>query len=269
MTTVIRQTVGDNSQTIRQVVTSNDRGAPGPQGTPGGTIQYTAGTGINISDENVISATGKTSAEWGQIVGSMSNQTDLKNALNTKANTSSLATVATTGQYSDLTGTPSLATVATTGSYTDLTNKPTVASFIDIVYPVGSYYETSDTSFDPNVTWVGTTWVEDTAGRVLVASDTGTFTTVGNTGGEEKHTLTTSEMPSHNHALDYTANSSGTGTTGTYGTVLSNSSQTIVRNATVPTTGELAYWGIENAGGGNSHNNLQPYIVVKRWHRTA
>lgn len=40
--------------------------------------------------------------------------------------TPSLATVATTGQYSDLIGTPSLATVATTGSYTDLTNKPTI-----------------------------------------------------------------------------------------------------------------------------------------------
>ena len=37
---------------------------------------------------------------------------------------SSLATVATTGQYSDLTGTPSLATVATTGSYNDLLDKP-------------------------------------------------------------------------------------------------------------------------------------------------
>ena len=37
----------------------------------------------------------------------------------------SLATVATTGAYSDLTGKPSLATVATTGSYSDLTNEPT------------------------------------------------------------------------------------------------------------------------------------------------
>lgn len=261
MTTVIRQTVGDNSQTIRQVVTSNDRGAPGPQGAPGGTIQYTAGAGINISDENVISVTGKTSVEWGQIVGNMSSQTDLKNALNTKANASSLATVATTGQYSDLTGTPSLATVATTGSYTDLTNKPTVASFIDIVYPVGSYYETSDTSFDPNVTWVGTTWAEDTAGRVLVASDSGTFTTVGNTGGEETHTLTTTEMPSHNHGVYYWLNESLPGGTDHllgYGDLYYKQ----------PQYNTSAEW-ISNTGGGGAHNNLQPYIVVKRWHRTA
>lgn len=51
------------------------------------------------------------------------------------ATTASLAIVATTGSYSDLTGTPdlsvyattaSLATVATTGSYNDLTDKPTI-----------------------------------------------------------------------------------------------------------------------------------------------
>lgn len=37
-----------------------------------------------------------------------------------------LATVATSGAYSDLSGTPSLATVATSGSYNDLSNKPTI-----------------------------------------------------------------------------------------------------------------------------------------------
>ena len=42
------------------------------------------------------------------------------------ANKPSLATVATTGAYSDLSGTPSLATVATSGSYTDLSDKPSI-----------------------------------------------------------------------------------------------------------------------------------------------
>lgn len=37
-----------------------------------------------------------------------------------------LATVASTGAYSDLTGKPSLATVATTGSYADLSSKPSI-----------------------------------------------------------------------------------------------------------------------------------------------
>ena len=38
-----------------------------------------------------------------------------------------LATVATSGAYSALSGTPSLATVATSGSYTDLSNQPVIA----------------------------------------------------------------------------------------------------------------------------------------------
>ena len=44
-----------------------------------------------------------------------------------------LSTVATTGAYSDVTGTPTLATVATTGDYTDLSNLPTlVTSLADL-----------------------------------------------------------------------------------------------------------------------------------------
>lgn len=42
--------------------------------------------------------------------------------------TNTLATVATTGAYADLSGTPTLATVATTGDYTDLINKPDIPS---------------------------------------------------------------------------------------------------------------------------------------------
>ena len=39
-----------------------------------------------------------------------------------------LATVATTGAYSDLSGKPTLATVATSGAYDDLTGKPTLGT---------------------------------------------------------------------------------------------------------------------------------------------
>ena len=57
----------------------------------------------------------------------------------------SLATVATTGAYSDITGTPSLATVATTGAYADVTGTPTLAT----VATSGSYTDLSNqpTSF--------------------------------------------------------------------------------------------------------------------------
>jgi phage-related tail fiber protein len=51
-------------------------------------------------------------------------KTAVDTALGLKANTSSLATVATSGAYSDLTGKPTLFS----GSYTDLTSKPTLFS---------------------------------------------------------------------------------------------------------------------------------------------
>jgi predicted RecA/RadA family phage recombinase len=41
-----------------------------------------------------------------------------------------LATVATTGAYSDISGTPSLATVATTGAYSDLSGTPSLADVV-------------------------------------------------------------------------------------------------------------------------------------------
>ena len=44
------------------------------------------------------------------------------------ADISGLATVATSGAYSDLSGTPSLATVATTGAYSDLSGTPTLGT---------------------------------------------------------------------------------------------------------------------------------------------
>jgi hypothetical protein len=66
-----------------------DPGIQGPQGIPGprgydGVIQYRAGTGINISPENIITATGDATAAWGGIQGNINSQTDLQNALNAK-----------------------------------------------------------------------------------------------------------------------------------------------------------------------------------------
>jgi hypothetical protein len=57
------------------------------------------------------------------------------------ANISGLATVATSGKYSDLSGTPSLATVATTGKYSDLSGTPTLAT----VATTGAYADLSGT----------------------------------------------------------------------------------------------------------------------------
>jgi hypothetical protein len=68
------------------------------------------------------------SPAWGSITGTLSNQTDLQNALNAKANSSAISAVGFSGAYSDLSGKPSLAAVATSGAYSDLSGKPTLGS---------------------------------------------------------------------------------------------------------------------------------------------
>lgn len=72
-----------------------------------------------------------------------------------------------------------------------------VKQLIDIIYPVGSFYETTNISFNPNTAWTGTTWVKITDGRVLIAG--GGDYNVGTNYGEKTHKITTSEMPQHNH----------------------------------------------------------------------
>lgn len=98
-------TAGDNIQINNNVISATD-------------TTYTAGTGISISN-GVISNT-QTSAEWGNITGNLSDQTDLNNALADKQDT-----IDSTHKL-DASNISGLATIATSGSYNDLTNKPNI-----------------------------------------------------------------------------------------------------------------------------------------------
>ena len=77
-------------------------------GTPSGTT-YLRGDG---SWSVPPAGGGGGSSAWGAISGTLSDQTDLQTALNAKANTASLAAVATAGTYASLTGKPTLGTAA-------------------------------------------------------------------------------------------------------------------------------------------------------------
>ncbi len=72
------------------------------------------GSGLTISSGGVLSATGggvADSVAWGHVTGTLADQTDLQDALDAKADSSSLATVATSGSYNDLSNKPTIPTV--------------------------------------------------------------------------------------------------------------------------------------------------------------
>lgn len=151
-------------------------------------------------------------------------------------------------------------------------------SQIDIFYPVGSYYETSDVSFDPNTAWGGT-WVLETAGQVHVSAGTGY--SIGSTGGSTthyhstgNHTLTVNQIPSHTHPIAQRSGSGAQFSGWHYEFTVNNSSGPIWNQNTNANRNASA---IGYTGGGQAHNhgntgngsNMQPYIAVNRWHRTA
>jgi len=162
----------------------------------------------------------------------------------------------------DLNGSASEAFSATTANAGTNTTQVATTAFVtaaiaaNVVYPVGSIFTTT-TAYANSAAVVtaigGTTWTAFGAGKVLVGVDgsDSDFNTVEETGGAKTHTLTISEMPSHTH---------------TYGKSTTSENMSIhdisgLRGAATTNTG--------STGGGTAHNNLQPYITVYMWKRTA
>lgn len=121
-------------------------------------------------------------------------------------------------------------------------------------FPVGSILISVD-NVNP-ATWLGYgTWQQFAQGRCLVGVDTTQteFNAPLKTGGAKTHTLSLNEIPPHNHSyIRYWAQvqvASGAGASG------------IWQNASSQNTSSV--------GSGQPHNNLQPYICVYFWRRTA
>ena len=84
-------------------------------------------SGVATASDHLGTFSGSTISDNGTVKAGMQ---ELETAVEARATTASLSAVATSGAYSDVTGTPTLATVATSGSYADLSNQPT--SFADL-----------------------------------------------------------------------------------------------------------------------------------------
>jgi hypothetical protein len=177
----------------------------------------------------------------------------IASAVSTKANTNS----------PEFTGTPSLPT-GTTGVTQAASNNSTklattayvdtAVSNVDLasVWPVGSVYINASDSTNPGTLLGFGTWTAFGAGRVPVGIDSGDtdFDTAEETGGAKTHTLTVDEIPAHTHSVPNSGSQNN-----------SFDSGTTVGNDVTGTSG--------STGGGQAHNNLQPYIVVYMWKRTA
>lgn len=122
---------------------------------------------------------------------------------------------------------------------------------LDSIYPIGSIY-INTTGTNPS-TFLGGTWESFGNGRVLVGQDTNDtdFDTLLETGGSKKL-----QEHTHNITANVYANVGAYGYAG-INTIMTNDNNLAQRTGTTSA-----------AGTGNS-GNLQPYIVVSIWKRTA
>ena len=126
-------------------------------------------------------------------------------------------------------------------------------------YAVGAIYTTIDSSFDPNTAFGGT-W-EKIENKFLRGSGTdadGNTLNVGDTGGEEKHTLTLDEMPAHSHSYlkhSFSTTYAGSGSISVVSSINSSSAKT-------GTTGGFG-------DSANPFSILPPYLVVIYWKRVS
>lgn len=141
-------------------------------------------------------------------------------------------------------------------------------NIFDLIYPVGSFY-ISAKSTNPAILFGGT-W-EQIQGRFLLGRSSSY--PVGSMGGEATHTLTESEMPSHNGHLSAGLSGSVPMGEGNYEGYLNSSTMNAYpgggyRGWNVYAGNEM-HPASEAVGGGQAHNNMPPYLSVYIWKRTA
>lgn len=195
--------------------------------------------------------------------------TNISSAIASKANSDSPT----------LTGTP-LAPTATAGtSTTQIATTAFVTSALSAAYPVGSIYINASSASNPSVLLGFGTWVAFGAGKVLVGFDSSdtSFDTLEETGGSKDaiavshtHTATSTVTdPGHSHTIvDGEVNTrtnpyfNWTGTGGASVGVTGAHTNSATTGISVATT-------IASGGSSGTNANLQPYIVVNMWKRTA
>jgi hypothetical protein len=183
-------------------------------------------------------------------------------------NTTQIATTAFVTSSPTFIGVPIAPTAAAGTNTTQLSTTEFVTTALQSLYPIGSIYSAT-VATNPATLFGFGTWVAFGAGRVLIG-DGGGFT-AGATGGSldavlvsHTHTATSTVTdPGHSHVTNVSApvNSYGPNSGGARYTA-GASTATAVTGITVGTS-------ITTEGVSGTNANLQPYVVVYMWNRTA
>lgn len=130
--------------------------------------------------------------------------------------------------------------------------KNTELSYIGMII----HSTTLDTAAKVKAFYGGSTWVK-IEGKFLLG--TSSSHAINTTGGAETVTLTTNQIPSHNHGV-----CAGAG-------MIAFKNNAGNEDPTIKTGSRAAVnlWVTDNAGGGQAHNNMPPFKTVYIWERTA
>lgn len=184
-----------------------------------------------------------------------------------------------------LSGTPTAPTASYGTATTQVATTAFVQTALQAVYPVGSVYINAGVSTNPATLLGFGTWTAIGSGKVLVGLDGADplFDTLRETGGSKDatvvshtHTATSTSTstvtdPGHTHRWSkYPDNGGGSGVTplaspysGNWIAGMNESSVTGITVATSTST------NVASAGTSGTNANLQPYVVVCMWQRTA
>lgn len=125
---------------------------------------------------------------------------------------------------------------------------------IKVVPPVGTLITNSQSTFDPNIEYPGTTW-HRIKGRIIMGVDESDpdFAVSGKMGGEKAHKLSIGELPAH--SFEYKTNSVNNLVQVSPSSVYGRTSDRTEKTNTL--------------GSDEPHNNMPPYITEYVWERTA
>jgi len=174
------------------------------------------------------------------------------------------------------TGTPAAPTASSGTNTTQIATTAFVTAALQAVYPVGSIYINATSSSNPSSLLGFGTWTAFGAGRVIVGLDAGNaaFDTAEETGGSadaivvsHTHTATSTVTdPGHTHNIQ----NQGQGTVDTeFQSNRGNGTNVYTVPTDSATTSITVATTNASTGSSGTNANLQPYIVVRMWKRTA